>query len=166
MIPDFASIDWSDPETSPLPPQAPPTATPEGIESSPGPDDLPQFKVAMQKNGHGEKKVHEAILADSRWPALRQQFVDVCGPLNVTIADTDMRKFTAWDPLGPQAQCWNEVMTRRSAAGTSAEGVRPPRRASRRPPSACARCAARAALTAAFRPAEDGRSSASVGTSS
>ncbi len=32
MIPDFASIDWSDPETSPLPPQAPPTATPEGIE--------------------------------------------------------------------------------------------------------------------------------------
>lgn len=32
MIPDFASIGWSDPETSPLPPQAPPTATPEGIE--------------------------------------------------------------------------------------------------------------------------------------
>ncbi|WP_404933379.1 methylmalonyl-CoA mutase [Nitratireductor sp. ac15] len=32
MIPDFASIDWSDPETSPLPSEAPPAATPEGIE--------------------------------------------------------------------------------------------------------------------------------------
>ncbi|WP_367715428.1 methylmalonyl-CoA mutase [Nitratireductor sp. GISD-1A_MAKvit] len=32
MIPDFASIDWSDPETSPLPSEAPPKATPEGIE--------------------------------------------------------------------------------------------------------------------------------------
>ncbi|MEQ9247481.1 MAG: methylmalonyl-CoA mutase family protein, partial [Nitratireductor sp.] len=32
MIPDFASIGWSDPETSPLPAKTPPTATPEGIE--------------------------------------------------------------------------------------------------------------------------------------
>ena len=95
------------------------------FESSPGPDDLPQFKVAMQKNGHGEKKVHEAILADSRWPALRQQFADVCGPFNVSIAETDMRRFTAWDPLGPQAQCWNEVMTRRSAAGINAAVFKP-----------------------------------------
>ncbi len=32
MIPDFASIGWSDPETSPLPAKTPPAATPEGIE--------------------------------------------------------------------------------------------------------------------------------------
>ncbi|MFC5584008.1 methylmalonyl-CoA mutase [Nitratireductor kimnyeongensis] len=32
MIPDFASIGWSNPETSPLPSETPPTATPEGIE--------------------------------------------------------------------------------------------------------------------------------------
>ncbi|WPZ14182.1 methylmalonyl-CoA mutase [Nitratireductor rhodophyticola] len=32
MIPDFASIGWSNPDTSPLPAKTPPTATPEGIE--------------------------------------------------------------------------------------------------------------------------------------
>ncbi|EIM73644.1 methylmalonyl-CoA mutase [Nitratireductor aquibiodomus RA22] len=32
MIPDFASIGWSNPDTSPLPTKTPPTATPEGIE--------------------------------------------------------------------------------------------------------------------------------------
>lgn len=89
---------------------------PQDFESSPGPNELTQFHVVEQKNAKGEKRVHESILADRRWPALRRLFAETC-PANASISDTDMLGFESWDPLGLKAQCWNEVMWARSAAG-------------------------------------------------
>ena len=83
---------------------------------SPGPNEISQFHVADQKNAKGEKRVHESILADTRWPALRGMFAAMC-PANASITDAHMKTFESWDPLGLRAQCWNEVMTHRSAAG-------------------------------------------------
>ena len=96
-------------------------------EDRPGPDDMSWDYVAHQRNSSGQQGAGAAIMADPRWPALRQQlaaFAHEAGcPWLGGLADWE-----GWQPTDCRTLCWNEVAQNLSAAAIGAAVYEPTRK--------------------------------------
>ena len=97
-------------------------------EDRPGPDELGWSYISGQRNGSGEQGSEAAIMADARWPALREQLGRLARTVDCPWPELSLVGWRDWFPSDCRALVWNEVAQNISAAALDAAIFTPTRK--------------------------------------